>query len=344
MLRDYFYVILSGTLDVIVETPNIKTVIDQTSLKQEAIKYGAPSEVIRAIDLAEWAVQDDLERHLLGMPSPEFAWTWDKGLFPDGLADTIRTTLERNEPIAIRVPVTVRKRGLQPRPSYFDIHIKRNGTDESARPWFIRNGILISDVRAPQMRSLTSIVVVDDEPLSELLRFTENPSHTMWQSQQAKKNYAHGVMSDISFVVNSVRAIYDLAMAEDKKEDRRLLSDIFFIPGKEIEPPTSGPQYARVNKIASGFTITQGKDLLPKQAEIEIRIAYDVRRRSALKAYRTTDFEVNKSPIKLSEPVGCTILDSTENRIRLQILNSASFRLDVTGFDQNRQIFVAWTT
>ena len=344
VLRDYFYVILSGALDVIVETPSIKTVLDSNNLKQEAIQCDAPTEVVQAIELAEWAVRDDIERSCLNMPNPQHAWGWGQELFSDGLAESLRQQLEQNEPLAIHVPVTVRKRANPPRPSYFDIYIRRNGTDESSRPWFIRNGILISDVRAPQMRGMTSLVVIDDEPLSELLRCTENPSHSIWQSQQAKKDYAHGVISDISFVVNSVRAVYDLIMAEDKKEDKRLLTDIFSIPGEEVEPPPPTPRPVRISKLAGGFAVTKGKDSIPKGTNVVIRLAYDIRRGQSLPAYRPTDFQVDQEPIHLSTPQGCTVLESVYNRIVLKVDDADSFRLDVTGFDGNRQLYVDWHT
>lgn len=47
------------------------------------------------------------------------------------------------------------------------------------RPMFIRDGIVISDVRSRLMRDVYAIVAIDDAPLTGFLGDAENPAYRM---------------------------------------------------------------------------------------------------------------------------------------------------------------------
>ena len=233
VFKNYFYAILSGDLEVMVETAGVKEWLDKDNFLAEARRLADRHGVLPIIELADWAVKGigDADRHLLNMPAPNRGWSWERGLFGDDLLKILSGKLRDKERFALRVPVTVRKREGARLESYFDVYIQSEDSNERTHPMFIRDGIFISAVNAPPMRGIRALVIVNDAPLSEFLRQAEIPGHTVWQGQQVKADYIYGV-GNLAFVVNSVRRICDLAAAEDKEEDKKLLADIFPMPGR----------------------------------------------------------------------------------------------------------------
>ena len=247
VLKNYSYAVLSGDLEVIVETAGIRTILDRDSLLDEARKFSEQSDILATIELTQWAISDDANdsRLTLGMPAPTRGWSWNRDLFTDELLKALDDKLKSGERIAVRVPVTVRKRDGTSAVSHFDVYMVNENSDQRLRPVFIRDGIIISDVGAPFSRGIRALVIVNDAPLSEFLWQAESPGHMMWQGQQVKRDYTFGV-GDLRFVVESVRRIYDLVAAEDKGEDRRLLADIFPVPGSGVDVGRLPPRPSRL--------------------------------------------------------------------------------------------------
>ena len=151
VLKNYSYAILSGDLDVIVETAGIETLLEQGSLRGEARKFSAQADTLPMIELAEWAISEDAanDRLTLDMPDPNRGWSWSKNLFTAEILKRLGEKITGGERIAMRVPVRVRKRNNTSAVSHFDVYMVNEGTNERARPMFIRDGIVITDVRAP---------------------------------------------------------------------------------------------------------------------------------------------------------------------------------------------------
>ena len=351
VVKNCSYAILSGDLDVIIETAGIEpTWIEKDNLIAEAQKFSEQADMLPAIELSQWALSEESAdgRHTLAMTAPTRRWSWDKSLFGNDLLKVLDGKLKAQERISIRVPVTVRKRDGASAVSHFDLYMVNENSSQRLRPVFIRDGIVISDVRAPYLRGIRALVVVDDAPLSEFLRQAENPSHTVWQEQQVKKDYRSGV-GDLRFVVQSVRRICDLVAAEDKEEDRRLLADIFPVPGAGNNgdraspppptPPPSRPSRFTIRPAQGGFSVAPGVAPIPAGSHAEISVAYDVRRGSATAQYRTTDFQLSMPPIQY-QCEGAEVITTDNNRMVVRITEPDDFRLTVAGFDPNRQIYV----
>ena len=347
--RNYFYTILAGDLSVIVQAPSVETLLDRDTLLSESKKFPEVSGDIPLIELASWAVThfEDSDRHVLNSPNPNAAWRWHAELFEESQKEELREQWQSGERIALRVPVTVRKKRIQPQQSYFDIYMTRDDTNQRARPLFIRRGILVSSVNAPYMRGVHALVMIDDEPLSAFLHQAENPSHTLWQGQQLKKDYMSGV-GDLSFIVRSVREVFDLINAEDQEEDKKLLSDIFPVPGSvpggkssPPPPPPLPPPLSRVsiNRSSGGFIITAGTSPLGPGSKIKIETAYDTRRGGALTKYSSEDFRLDEPPMQY-HTTGIEVLSVDGNSMLVKVVEPDTFRISVSGFDTNRQIYV----
>ncbi len=346
VFQNYFYTILAGELVVMVETQGIETWLDKDSLLNEARKIPEVQDNLPITELAEWALArlEDAERHELNMPDPRQGWSWSSKLFSEEVLQTLREKLQNQDNIAIRVPVTVRKRGVAAERSHFDVYLRSSESNERLRPVFIRDGIVISNVGAPTMGGMHSLVVIDHQPLSAFLRQSENPSHTIWQGQQVKKEYVSGV-GDLDFVRRSVREIVNLLTAEDREEDRHLLADLFPAPGSGRRggngpgPIERNPSFFAITGTSSGFTVAPGRDQIAADSLVRVQAAYDIRRGNPLSKYRADDFQLDQTPIEY-QATGVEVLEVNDNRMVLKIVEPGSFRLAVTGFDYNRQVYV----
>ncbi len=72
-------------------------------------------------------------------------------------------------------------------------------------------------------------------------------------------------------------------------------------------------------------------------------MAYSIRSGNPLKKWNKADFEVDRAPITIgSDLKGITPLSRTANQIEAQV-TEPDFLLSVTGFDENRDLFVKVT-
>jgi hypothetical protein len=139
-------------------------------------------DVLNLVELAEWASTRKPQDFLKLTPCNPDRPDWTDNLIPADQLKSARKTLENGEKVAVRATLIVREKGKTPKPSHFDFFLWKDGF-ESGRPVFIREGLIISDVRAPCARGIRSFVVADAGALGTLLGDAENPAHTEWQSQ-----------------------------------------------------------------------------------------------------------------------------------------------------------------
>lgn len=362
VLCGYFWPILRGQLEVIVETGSIQTILD-ASLENEVRKIGGDleQEIVPLVELAKWANSLD-ESSFVRLLSPDTsrAWQWSKELFPEESLNDLRNRYERGDRIAIRIPVNVRGKNQPPRQSFFDVFLYRDGSEQSGRPVFIRKGISIPDVRAPRTRGVRSLVNAEDGPVAAFLGDSENPAHTQWQKDGAnfRGKYLSGA-SDLQFVIRSVHEIVNIICEQDKKEDRTLLADLFSIPappeaqesrtrekkkvdktGAGVDKPTlpePRTKRFRIERIEGGFAVRNGDMNAPPPSVLLIRAAYQVRRGNPFKKYHPADFDF--SQLIQTRLTGATALEKKENRLRV-IIDSSDFRIEITGFDPKRDVRV----
>jgi hypothetical protein len=365
--RGYFYPILTGGLVVEVITPaDGPLLIDDSTLVEAARSLGdGAAELIALIELGDWAsTRKPREVFVLKEPLANRAPKWSEALIPEELIKPMRDALQRGERLAIKVPLTVREKGKTPQQTFFHVFLVRGG-NESGRPVFIREGIIVSDIRpqGSRARGIRSLVIVEDRALATMLGDSENPAHTQWQkaSSNFEGKYVYGP-SCLDFVVKSVAEIVWILSAHEREKDVTLLVDIFSLPTViEVEPepapepkpkpepgpvtppvpplpPPTPPRFV-VQKVAGGFRISEGKGVTVPLS-LDIRAACDVRRGNPFSKYDAADFDLATLPIKLDPaPEGLAIISRSGNRIDA-IVRDAKFSLTVVGFDERRDVIV----
>ena len=342
IIKNYTYAILSGSLTLTLTTPTTNIHLTRDTLQAVTAKIPELAELLPEVSFTSWVLSSDSTATLTELlpPASDRGWRWKSELFPKGLLNELSVKIRTGAPIALRVPVTVRKRKIDPENSYFDVYLYSDEHSESVKTLFIRDQIVISDVRTQPIPGIRSLVVSNHESISRFLRLAENPSHTEWRENQVKQDYSSGV-GDLKFVIQSVRRIYKLATAQDKEEDNLVLADIFPLPGKGksdvVIPPS--PQKFAIRHTGNGFVIRPGEVLLRPDEYAKVWVAYDTRRGNALNQYQPVDFKLLDEPINLQSH-GVEIPEIGNNNFVVRIVEPEDFSITVDGFDQNRQIFV----
>ena len=88
--------------------------------------------------------------------------------------------------------------------------------------------------------------------------------------------------------------------------------------------------------MPGGFSITAGTGARPSL--LKIVMAYDRRNGTPAKKYSPADFDVGEAPIVVSGE-GVEVLSKKFNHMLARVVSS-EFRVAVTGFDENRDLFV----
>jgi hypothetical protein len=365
VVSGYFYPILTGALEVVVETPTESTTIDAESLVDVALglEGDAGKEILPLVDLAQWGADCKPQNIFKLNPCDADRPVWSDNLIPAEQVKDLRKKLDLGEKLAIRATLTVREKGQRraANQTHFDFYLWQDGY-EGGKTIFLREGIIISDVRAPRTRGVRSLVVIEDRPIATLLGDAENPAHTQWQTDSSnfKDKYVYGP-SVLTFVKEVVYSFVHTLRAQEEEEDPTLLLDIFSLPamkeeererrdekkkkkkGEETEDEIDiiEPQKKRfrIQKSPGGFTVTRGDAGTQPPAWLDIRAAYDVRRGNPLGKYHPADFKIGSGGVQIVEQSGLRVAERDENRLLVEILD-ADFCVTVTGFDGKRDVFV----
>ena len=365
IIRNYFYTIVAGQLEVIVRLPgaDADVTLKPESLLREARDLEREGQLTQTetaiIGLADWAVWKILhaERHEIRAPEPPSTFSkWheiDLESLLEPLGEMLTGTRER---IALRVPVNLRHRTKGDAASHFDVYLQAAADKELYAPVFIRDGMVVPGVPTKKVRGVHSLVVVESGALAEFLRQSENPSHTTWQQERVKKDYLYAP-GTLRFVTSSVREIMDRLAASDEARDETLLADLFPMPDlTERQKATPGPNddddssdwqpsppEIVIKKRLGGFRLEIGPGFKREEQRWLIQAAYDIRRGNPLKKYVPWDFAFDKAPLSVtSEGVGHLDIahGSRKNQILVEDPDPETFWLEVSGFDKSRQILV----
>lgn len=358
----YFWPILKGGLTVEIIADGQTTMVDAKTIVEIAEELTEDREAVLAnLALAQWAIQlpaSDIPAS--EPPQANGAQTWLPNLIPEQLLEQLQTKQEADENFALKVPLHIRRKSEQPQQTCFHIYTARDDTCAEGSICFIRDGLIIFGVRSGRTRRQRSLVVIEQGPLATFLGDAENPAHTEWLKQNVREGYTYHA-SCINFVVQSVPTVLRYLSGQQKKSDPTLLLDLFYVPSpqaaaqpaKANKPKKKGagesdkpnlddlpkrPKKFQLQKRATGFVIGKGDDDAERPQVLDIRTAYGVRRGSPFKKYNTADFCIDKSPIDIDLD-GATIIHSEGNRLKVEILDD-DFRIQVAGFDTNRDLFI----
>lgn len=364
-ISSYFTPLLAGRLELIVRHDGREVELRRDTLVPvlESI-VGLAQNLLPLVRLAQLASStEDQHRILLTMPDPAKAAKWSDDLVSEEALTRLRKSLAAHEPLAIRVPLTVRSKARGDMQSYFDIYLCAD-RDCNGRPVFVRENIIVSDVRGRRTREIRSLVVVEDGPLAEMLGNSENPAHTQWQKDGSKfKGYYTYGSAVIDFVTDSVGKLLSIINKASQEPDPALTIDFFSVepvgdlqetedseteqsrkkhgddaehPKPEIEPR---PTRIAIHHFTTGFTVESGAKPPAVPFILEVRCAYETRNGNPLKKWDAADFVLDDGPLSINLSGAVRIITRHGNRMVLRV-DGHEFRVSVGGFDTSRDLYV----
>lgn len=365
IVRNFFWPILQGELVVDLETPDGTWKLNHETVTQHHALL-PPSEAA-VVEFAAWAAfvraEQFVKLPVAVVAQPDWRKTGDV-LLPESVLAEVQKRLSADQRVAIEIPVRVRPKNLEAggeQLSRFHVFFTPC-RDQGHRTVFLRDGIVITDVRSPVLAGSRSLVVVDDRPLAGLLGDAEGVNHTQWQKDSPKfhNRYFYGA-DTIKFVTRSVYEIVQRLHAAEKKGDPTLLLDLFFLPTDEgdnertrkpkpgkpddlsEQPVVVAERKQRrfdIRKVEDGFKLVAG-DTPPDKFPLRVRIeaGYAVRRGNAIKRWAKDDFQFIRAPLRLEPtPVGVAWQENG-NALEVEI-RKADFVFGVCGFDRRRDLVV----
>jgi len=362
VLRYYFWPILSGDLEVEIEDADDSWLVDLNSATSlvDDVEWpaGGPSasDVKKNFELAQGLKTTPEEEFVSAAQQPSGTPHWD-GRFSEELLDDLRDRYQTGETLPFRIPVRVYKNGLEPADSYFDIILQKDLSISSLRDTYVRGYLTIPDLSRASTQPVRALLHAGHKPLQEMLRDSEEPSHSTWKEGALKVNSAHYRYgkSTVLFVKRSVTEIIRILSRVPDARYNDLLNEFFSIdrvnprvprgPGTPPPPPIPPPQprLFSVTKLAAqgGFRVKADRPLPSSQHYIKLETAYHIRRGNPLKKYRSHDFDLAASPINIS-PDSADVFDCHDNTISFRP-ESVGGSITVTGFDKNRDIYIKST-
>jgi len=365
IVRNFFWPILLGELVVELESDGRAWKMDAETVTAHRDLLGPQEAAI--VEFASWASvakpKDKVDLTGIGDGTPDWKIVGPLLLTEENLK-RIRTHLDAEQRVGVKIPIKVRKKnssgGDQPRLTFFEVYIE-TCRDSGYRTQFLRDGILIKDVRAPLLQGCRSLVVVDEPAIAGLLGDSEGVNHTQWQKDSAKfyNRYFNGPKT-ISFVTRSVYEIVQALHGNEAKGDPKLLLDLFFLPSDEsstetkkapenkkkddgtppVPPiPKSKPSAFIVQRVEGGFIVKPGKGEIVVPFSLKIEAAYDVRRGNPIKKWSEDDFVFTRTPLKQEPKRNVIVTSENRNCIQLEI-RKPDFEFGITGFDKKRDIVV----
>lgn len=366
VIREYFHPIISGRLRVRVsgmfERRRDSVDLNKENLLDQASRISRPLDA-HVLQLATWSLGDG-PRHAYVLNEPAAgqppAWSDDLLRPNDPAFAELCQRFDRGDPVAIRVPLRVKPTAREAERAAFTVYMQRDLVGNGYRPVFVRGCIVVPNARqrAIKNQSLFSLVIIEEGPLAVMLRAAEPPSHTSWSPDTANfcGRYEHGKQL-IDFVVGAPKYLADALSNARTERDLDVWADIFPAPdsdgergvegkrrkgkrkGPQPPPPPPPPRLKpfRIEEVAGGFCVARdnaGSTPLPRA--LEVIAAYDTSRGNPLKKYDPADFKLQdlRRNARDVHEVECR-----DNRILIRP-TSDNFRVEVTGFDVNRDLVV----
>lgn len=364
VVEEYAPAILDGRLEAVVEGGDgSRCEITDESIRSVIEASWGPgadrSRVLTLVDLLARA-NDATTEEVVTLPAVSGRPVWSPEILGDASEELIER-LDRTGFVCVKVPVEV---GFQ---SSFRSRISEDVSvmeviflhdDHASAPDFIRQGIRIPAVRSPQIARFRSAVRVSDGTLASLLGDAEGPAHTDWNANRDKLKGKYQYTRElIDFVKRAPKAILDAAQGQDEDEDRSITAAWFPDPvggderrgkgaadsgdseagstDRKVGPKPPSRRRVTSAKVAGGFSV--GLNELGLEVKyVEVKVAYDVRRGNALSRWSADDFTLDDLTIDV---IGGSRFSGDGNRIVFLVDDPKTFRAQVTGFDEHRDVF-----
>lgn len=362
VIREFFYPVLTGRLEVMVEHGGECHRINQDSIIAEALDIPWEKQNIesdRVFDQIDFA---DRSRRVGEYPDAELACAgedgapqWSEALFSEVDLEELQEKWQEGEVVSIRAPILVKAEDEDNVVSEFMMYFQKDDKLSSGESRFVRGGLIVPDAGKGVPGGVRAMAVIEAVDLTALLGDAENPAHRRWneRSDELKRHYRHGPTT-VRFVNQSLNYVSQHIIPKPEGLDEELLSDIFYIeelrgeqedereetdePEIEVE---SDSKPLRLSRRAGGFRVASNPGYEGTVLGGVVRAAYDVARGNPFSKYREWDFEFSEDDLTI-EAEGCAIQNANDNKLAFSV-TGPEFSIVATGFDVNRDLIVEVT-
>lgn len=346
-----------GKKKVVLNEETLFTIIDEHCNDPEWVEIQS---LLLLLDKEKKASPSDW----IELPMVTTACDWKDLELPGATKEALVTRLNSDKWVFVRVPVEIQrelKDAFKATPvSYFKVLIQQEDGSEPIAPVFYRDGLRISGRMGNKSNGVRTVFISGNGIIAEMLTNAEGPAHTEWQPNRDKfkGKYQRGDVW-LRFCKNAPRKIVELARGSNEENDFQALADIF--PDPEIQAiPTNTPSPksrgsagrstgevvveqegeipVRINAVSGGFTLHLGNDT--KVRNIQVEMAYARLRGSTFSKWNSSDFAAGALDVVI---VGGDIISLSKNRIIVGVKNPKKFKLQVRGFDENRDLRIRTT-
>ena len=368
----YMYPIKNGTLeininatgnkDITINADSIDDILDSYSKREDGEKY---QKLRLQSDALGGVIELPKEEHIMllsGSVKNIPQWKTLK-MFSKEVLNDCRNAFERGEKLAFIIPIQIHPVDEENKWSRFRLYLERDESLDGSEDIYIRDGLKIPGVSSIGGRNLRGIFIADEAPLTDFLRAAENPAHTEWQQDAFGLEYKFDDRKlTLSFIKNSFARITSILSRPLEDIDVDLLAEFFpYLDSdhstKKSKKPkrgkkgrkSAGPDIpripyipiARVQKQPDGFRVSRNPDYYSALDFIEVTAAYNCIRGNALKRFHPLDFNFENDDLDINGS-GLNAVEMSENRILFKVTED-NFNLVVTGFDDNRDLYVKVT-
>ena len=349
VLRNYYFPILAGRL--VIEVGNV-TISKGTFLEVASKRAlgNIPFDFVKTISDTVSTTPSVVAKSSIsnsGLSGEHFT--------PEQIA-AMKEAFAAGDAVRARIPVVVKPKNDPDRTTYVDLYLQ--SLPEGAKPFaLIARGpiTLPGERRYFGSASAYGALIANDEAVAAFLGDAENPAHTGWNPHAEKlgPNWrsAQAVLTSIR---QSLHVLYGLVAEHAEKEDPEALLDFFSIldkaqaaKGKKKKTPrvvVNLPKREKALNIVSragGFDVVAGpaaeKWTFPKT--LRVRMAYDMIGANPFNRHSRFDFDLEKGGEIKIDATNASFEAAKPNILKV-VAESPNFSLQVSGFDERRDIIV----
>ena len=370
VIRNYFYPIIAGRLEVVVDDgagADAVVVVNGDTIDQVVAELDLP-------ESGEWSLPSyrrlfamcraSLERadgEYEVLPAPP---SGNRERYDAGRLDDWGRRYQSGELLAFRVRSDVVRRGRERQDTELRVYLQRDAALAEGQDYYVRGTLAIHGhmdfIR--RRREACALLVVDErQPLAAMLRDAEPPAHTAWSPTASRAaNRWVAAPRRIREIRNTPQNLLTLLEAPPEGLQKDAFVDIFFWDsgngrnaGRRISEdgptyrprkpsPPRRPQEFAIVQIESGFRVRLAEGISDPPACVRVRVAYDTPRGNPLNRYCPEDFRLHGRDADLALRMGgCRFRPGKAgNEVFLDIDDPEDFEFVASGFDPQRDVHI----
>jgi len=290
------------------------------------------------------------------------AWASDgrltESVFDPAQLDTMRKQFRDGELVALKLPIPISHKTNGRTVSHFSIFVQRPAELTKGDDFYVRNGLTVPKERRFGDRKSLGALIANETEVAGFLGDAENAAHSSWSgvAEKLKNNYKN-CENTLRAIRHSLVQFHDLLAQVLEEEDEEALLDVLWVDAgkagkatkkkKDKEPPTPPepppeptPRPIRIEKSTGGFVVRPTPSTaaaLP--ITFSVRAAYDRLRGDPFGKHSDLDFDFKRAGDVVINPHNVELEETTTNGVLVKITDP-DFRLEISGFDPNRDLVV----